>query len=386
MGERLSLTQNETERLVGIRELLHRFPELAFEEFKTSAVVQSVLSELGISYSVVAGTGIMAELGTVSGPIVALRADMDALPIVEASGLPFSSEIPGCMHACGHDIHTTWLLGAAMILKRVGVNGRIRLLFQPAEEVMKGAPAMIAAGALEGVSAIFGAHVDRNYRIGEVVVQAGAVAAASDRFKFTITGQSAHGARPHQGRDPIVAAGELIGMIQTISSRNVDPADPIVITIGTISGGTAGNVIAASVEMTGTIRSVRQETRAFIATRLEAISDGLGQAMGVSIRFDWIEGVPPIENLAPHIDWVAAAVTAQLGGDAIRKLPMTNMASEDFAIYLQKIPGAFMRIGVCEPGGKPIPAHAPEFYVSNDAIPVGAEVMAQMGITACAIL
>lgn len=379
----IGLTEDEFQSLVTIREAIHRQPELAFHEFNTSRLIQQFLEAQGVPYRVVADTGVIADIVSGQpGPIVALRGDMDALPIQEATGLPYESQVPGAMHACGHDVHTSWLLGAALLLKRHLNTGAVRLVFQPAEEIIQGAAAILESGALAGVQAIFGAHVDRNFPIGTVVVQPGPISAASDRFVVKVVGRSAHGARPHQGADPMLAAGHLITMVQAIASRFTDPADPVVVTIGTIAGGTASNVIASDVEMKGTVRSLRAKTRQNIEDRFRQIVAGVDTAFGVTTDIQWTRGVPSIENKSPYIDWVNDAVSAHVGTQNCVQLPTANMAAEDFAVYLQTLPGAFVRVGVCEPGGSAVAAHSPQFYVDNSAIRVGAEILVAIGIEA----
>lgn len=379
----LLLNNDDVHGLIAIRESIHRQPELAFHEFNTSQIVQNFLENQGIPFRVVEGTGVIADIESgMPGPLVALRGDMDALPIQEATGLPYESQVSGVMHACGHDIHTTWMLGAAILLKRELKVGTVRLVFQPAEEIIQGAAAVVASGALAGVQAIFGAHVDRNFPIGTVVVQPGSISAASDRFVLRVVGRSAHGARPHQGADPIVAAGHIIMMLQTIASRFTDPADPVVVTIGTISGGTAANVIAPFVEMKGTVRSLREKTRQDIEARFRQIISGADTSFGVATEVQWTRGVPSIENQSPYINWVETAVADQVGAAQCVRLSTANMAAEDFAVYLQTLPGAFIRIGVCEPGGRAVPAHSPEFYVDSTAIRGGAEILARIAIEA----
>ncbi len=253
-------------RLREIRRELHRWPELGFQEFRTAARIAEVLSSLGVPFrSGIARTGIVATLGN-GAPTIALRADMDALPIHEKTGLPFASQVPGVMHACGHDAHVASLLGAAMLLSEAEFSGSVRLIFQPAEETTdeehrSGAYRMIEAGALEGVDAIAAAHVVVDEPVGTLLVSEGPILAATDAFELTILGSAAHGAYPHKGIDAIVLAAQVVNAIQSIVARRIDPMEAGVITVGTIAGGRKANVIAYRVELTGTIRSFSPAVR-----------------------------------------------------------------------------------------------------------------------------
>ncbi|NBV42214.1 amidohydrolase [bacterium] len=373
-----SLTKSAQADVIALRETIHRFPELAFEEFRTAEAVERTLNQYNVEYRRVAGTGIVARVpGRRSGGPVAIRGDMDALPINQIAAYDgLKSEVPGKMHACGHDVHTAWALGAVLDLIQNPADVDVLAVFQPAEEVMKGARALLETGVLDPVKAIFGAHVDRNFELGQVVVQEGAVAAASDRFAIRVEGRFAHGARPHQGDDSIVAAAALVTAIQTIASRKIDPSEPVVVTVGTISGGSAANVIAGEATLTGTVRSTTVETQNRVIEALQTMCDGIGSAYGVKIDLVYTLGVPPVRNLSPCVDWVRDAVARRFGANAVKRLQSVNMASEDFAVYLERIPGAFVRVGVREKGGLAIPAHSPDFYVGNEAVPMGIAVLA----------
>ena len=373
----LDLSPSEWRQIVSIRETIHSHPELAFQEFNTSACIQSALAAAEIPFTIVAGTGIVATIDSGRpGPVVGIRGDMDALPIHEDVALPFRSQCDGVMHACGHDVHTAWTLAAGLMVKKRLARGKIKLIFQPAEEIVQGARALLESGELADLDFIFGGHVDRNFPIGTVVCQSGVLSAASDRFQVVISGQSAHAARPHQGVDTIVAASQWVTAIQSIVSRSIHPSDPVVITVGSIHGGVAANILAGSTELLGTMRTVDSRTRRRCMERIAAITAGIDEMFGTSSRIEWIPGVPAINNTEPIIEHATAAISADLGPEVIRPLGPLNLASEDFAVYLTQIPGAFFRVGACEPSAVPIPAHSPQFYVAHEAIPFGAKVLA----------
>ena len=376
-------------RLITLRRDLHQHPELAFEETRSASVLRDFLTEVGISDIMrVAGTGIVARVAgrNPDAPVVAIRGDIDALPIHEATGLPFASVNSGVMHACGHDVHATWTVGAAALLRAEPAAGDVLIVLQPAEETGKGARALLDAGALTGVHAIFGAHVDRRFTVGQVVAQAGPLAASADTFEIELTGRGAHAARPHEAADPIVGAAALITALQTIVSRRVNPASPAVLTIGVITAGTAPNVIPDRAMLRGTLRAADVETRATLRAELRTISKHIAAAHGLEARVDIDDGVPPVINSADAASWAIEAARNVLGQDSVVPLGTTNMAAEDFASYLETIRGCFLRIGARREGESFIPAHSPEFDVAEEAIAVGAEVLAESARVASAAL
>jgi hippurate hydrolase len=308
---------------------------------------------------------------------VAVRGDIDALPIKEQTGLEYSSITGGVMHACGHDVHASWTLGAGYLLSRAPAEGDVLLVFQPAEETGKGALAVLESGALDGVQAIFGAHVDRRYPVGSLVAQEGPLAASSDEFTIELKGRGAHGARPHEGSDPIVGAALLVSSLQSIVSRRVSPAVPAVVTVGMLEAGTAPNIIPDTAKLAGTTRAVDKDTRRLLIDAVQTMSKSIAEAMSLEARVTIREGTPPIVNPARPVAWARAAAANILGAEAILPLRETNLGAEDFAFYLEKIEGCFLRIGACEEGGRPIPAHSPHFYAAEESIFVGASVLAE---------
>lgn len=371
-----------------IRRHLHQHPELAFAEFATARFIAQQLKELAIPFREQVGrTGIVATLGSrmAGAPCVALRADMDALPITEQTGLSFASKIPGVMHACGHDGHVAMLLGAAALLKaqEAELPGRVALIFQPAEEGDGGAQGMIAEGALDGVGAIFAGHIDRNYALNEIVVQPGLISAFTDEFIIEIRGQGGHAAKPHETQDSILAAGQLVNSIQSIVSREVHPCYPAVITVGSIHGGNAANVIASHVVLQGTIRTTSPETRAVCIASLQRMVHAMEQLHRVQTSFTFVEGYPPVinDNGAARI---AAEVAAEIvGQDRVKGQPQPSLGGEDFSYFLQKIPGCLVRFGARHTELHDGPAHSPCFDFDERILPTGAHFLAQ---TACAAL
>ena len=367
-------------RLIELRRSIHREPELAFKEEGTAKRLEAALEDLGVTeHRRVAGTGIVARVkGTDrKAPTIAIRGDIDALPIVEETGLPFASTRPGVMHACGHDVHATWAVGAAALLAQNPAMGDTVILLQPAEEIGQGASAMMKAGALDGVAAIFGGHVDRRFEVGQVVADAGPLAASADSFEIEIVGQGAHAARPHEARDPIVAAAALITAIQTIVARKLNPATPGVVTVGQISAGNAPNVIPDRASLSGTIRAVDPASRKLMHDELKRLATSIGEAHGVQATVRLPEGTPPLVNPEREAGLARAAVANVLGDGALVPLGFLNLAGEDFSYYLERVPGCFLRIGAREKGGVPIPAHSPRFYPAEESIAVGAAVLAE---------
>lgn len=367
-------------RLISLRREIHEHPELAFHESETATRLVAALRDVGVEdVRVVAGTGVVARIPgrDRSGPVVALRGDIDALPIQEATGLPFASRVPGVMHACGHDVHATWAVAAAALLTTLPAVGDVIVVLQPAEETGKGALAILESGALDGVSAIFGGHVDRRFPVGQVVADEGPLAASADTFEIELVGAGAHGARPHEARDPIVALASIISALQTIVARRLNPATPGVVTIGTVSAGSAPNIIPERAHLSGTVRAVDPTSRDLMLGEVKRISETIASGLGVEARVTLDRGTPPIVNSPTATAWARSAASAVLGSQNVVPLGFLNLAAEDFAHYMERIPGCFLRIGACEPNGPVIPAHAPKFYAAEESIFVGAAVLAE---------
>lgn len=368
------------ERLTALRRELHANPELSNEEHETAQRLTAALIDCGVDdVHPVGATGVLARVPgrNRAAPVVAIRGDIDALPIHEATGLSFASTQPGIMHACGHDVHATWAVAAAALLARKPADGDVVILLQPAEEVGDGALQMIRGGALEGVAVIFGGHVDRRFALGQVVADVGPLAASADTFEIELVGRGAHAARPHEGADPVVGAGALVLALQTIVSRRINPATAAVVTIGTLHAGVAPNVIPDRATMSGTIRSIDASTRALIVAEVRRIAESTAAAYALDARVTIREGTPPVVNPAQPVAWARQAAGSLLGEQSLVPLGTTNMAAEDFAHYLEKIPGCFLRIGAREGGGLVIPAHSPRFYAAEESIFIGAAVLAE---------
>jgi amidohydrolase len=377
------------DRLVTIRRDLHRHPELAFHEERTASALERELARLGPrSLQRVAGTGVVARIAgrDPRAPLVAIRGDIDALPVQEATGLPFASETDGLMHACGHDVHAAWAVGAAALLTEHPAEGDVLIVLQPAEEIGEGARAVLASGVLDGVRAIFGAHVDRRFPVGQVVAQAGALAASADNFTIELHGKGAHAARPHESHDPIVCLAAIITGLQSIVSRRVHPASPAVVTVGMVSAGTAPNVIPASATLHGTLRATDVDTRRLLHEEVECVATRVAAAYRVEARMTFGMGVPPLVNDVGATEWAHAAAVAVLGAASVVPLGITNMAAEDFACYLERMPGCFLRIGARREGEPVIAAHSPQFDVAEECIPLGAAVLAESARRASAAL
>jgi len=384
-----SIAPDTAARLVALRRELHTNPELSFKEIQTSRRLEEALHDLGIDrVERVAETGLVARVRgrNPKAPVVAVRGDIDALPIHEATGLEYASRHAGVMHACGHDVHASWAVGAAALLVSAPAEGDVLVVLQPAEETGKGALAMLETGALDGVAAIFGGHVDRRFEVGQVVADEGPLAASADMFEIDVIGAGAHAARPHEARDPIVAAAAIVTALQTIVARRLNPATPGVVTIGTINAGTAPNVIPDRARLTGTVRAVEPVSREMMLSEVARVASQVAQSYGVEARVVLDKGTPPIVNPTRPTAWARRAATSVLGEQNIVPLGFLNMAGEDFAHYMERIPGCFLRIGAREPGGSVIPAHNPAFYPAEESLFVGAVVLAECARVASAAL
>ena len=369
-------------RLVTLRRELHRRPELAFNEVYTARSLEEALRELGIDdVRRVGETGLIGRVRgrNASAPVVAVRGDIDALPIQEATGLPFASVVPNVMHACGHDVHASWAVGAAALLAAEPADGDVLVVLQPAEEVGKGALAILESGALDGVAAIFGGHVDRRFDVGQVVADEGPLAASADTFEIELVGVGAHAARPHEARDPIVALAAIVTALQTIVARRLNPATPGVVSIGTVQAGSAPNVIPDRARLSGTVRAVEPQSRALMLAEVERVSREVASGYGVEAKVSVDRGTPPIVNPSGRgpTKWAREAASDIVGESNVVPLGFLNLAGEDFAHYMERIPGCFLRIGARETGGPVIPAHSPVFYPAEESLFVGATVLAE---------
>jgi amidohydrolase len=370
-------------RLVEIRRAIHRHPELGFRENRTAALVADTLHSLGIRVDTGVGrTGVVGHLGS-DGPIVALRADMDALPIQETNQTDYASEVPGVMHACGHDAHTACLLGAAMLLKGTRPKGQVRFLFQPSEEGMdeegkSGAKRMIEEGAFENVAAIFGLHVDSQYAAGTLACSSGYLAAAMDSLEITILGRAAHGAQAYLGVDAILLAAQVVSVLHTVVSRRIPALDSGVVSIGTIHGGTKENIVAEQVELRGTMRSFDPEVRQTLIREIDRAC-GLARAMGGDYRLRIREGYPALAN-DPALTSLARETACAIAGPEAVQDAKPDMGSEDFSFFTQRAPGCYIMLGVGVPGQPMRPAHHPSFDIDESALPLGAAILAGLAL------
>lgn len=367
--------------LVAWRRDFHRHPEVAFHEERTSRVIKEYLEGLGLPVKTMAGTGLRADLrGGGDGPTVALRADIDALPIQEQGDKDYISLNPGAAHCCGHDGHMAVVLGVAKVLEGMkdSLHGNVVFLFQPAEELPPGgAIGMVEEGALEGVDAIFGLHFWQPLPTGKVGAVKGPMMAAADNFRISVKGRPGHGSMPHQTVDPILTASQLVVNLQSIISRNLDPLKPGVVSFGTIQGGTVYNIIPEEVKLTGTVRSFEAEVQALARDRLQEITQKTCEAFGAQGEMEYEPGYPPVVNPPEMVDFALGVVARTLGDDRIVEIDPV-MGGEDFAYFLQKIPGAFLFFGMGD--GQSFPHHHPGFDMDEKALPQAALLLTALAL------
>ncbi len=367
--------------LVHLRRSIHQHPELGFKEVQTAQLVADTLASLGLKVDTGVGkTGVVGYLGQ-DGPTVAIRADMDALPIQEQNDVPYVSQIPGVMHACGHDAHTAIALGVAMLFSKMELPGRVRFLFQPSEERSdeegrSGAMRLIEEGAMAGVDAILALHVEPRLETGQVKVAGGIICAAADSFKGTIMGKGCHGAFPHLGADPIFMSAQVINAIQGIVARRLDPTKPAVVTVGSIRGGTTSNVIPSEVELRGTIRALDEGVRHQIWMELEKafeVSRGLGGNFQLQIE----QGYPVLAN-DPDTAQLIHKVAADLLGVNAVQIEEPEMGAEDFSVLVSEAPGVLFSLGVKHRGSEETrQLHSPHFDIDEEALPIGVAILAE---------
>ncbi len=374
--------------LVAMRRDLHEHPELAFEEVRTSSIVAQHLRSLGLDVQTgVAKTGVVATLqgeGEKQGRTLAIRADMDALPIHELNEINYRSQSDGKMHACGHDGHTSILLTVADILsrRRNELNGNVKFIFQPAEENVAGAKPMLEQGALHGADGVIGLHLISNYPIGRVGVRAGAVFASADRFTLTVHGKGGHAAMPDTAVDPIVIAAHIITALQTLISRETSPFSPAVITIGIVQAGTAFNIIPETAMLYGTMRSYSPEHREYLQRRIAELTSGIATAMGGSCDIEVRVGCPPCVNDATMTELVHKAAAAAVGEEHVDGgEEIMTTGSDDMAYFLQAVPGCYFIVGARnQEKGAEYPHHHPRFNVDEDALPIAVEVLTRSAL------
>ncbi|MEL6402977.1 MAG: M20 family metallopeptidase [Chloroflexota bacterium] len=381
MTDYLEKAKTAEDDMIQWRRKIHENPELGFEEFETAKLVAKSLTDMGMEAEIGVGrTGVVARIGNGEGPKIGIRADMDALPIHEAVDLPFASKVEGKMHACGHDAHTAILLGVAKMLHDMpDLSGEVRFLFQPSEEKwdadgISGATAMISDEALEDLDHVIALHVDSTKPVGEVHIGSGYMLAAVDTFYATIFGEGTHGASPHLGIDPVYIQSQVIGAIQSVRSRRTDPTSASVITVGSIHGGSAPNVIPDKVELTGTIRSFNEEIRSQLHSELErALS--VAKALGGDYSLEISRGYPSLYNDAGIVDLIKDVAKKNVGeAKTIDATP--KMGAEDFSYMTQKAPGAMFFLGA-KYDDKHRPHHSPIFAISEDAMKYGAAILAE---------
>ncbi|AGB03926.1 amidohydrolase [Aciduliprofundum sp. MAR08-339] len=355
------------DEIIALRRDFHMHPELGFEEFRTSGIVRDYLGDLGIETVSMAKTGVVGYLNNGGEVTVGIRADMDALPIQEENEVPYKSRVPGKMHACGHDAHTAMLLVTAKILSGMEFDGNVRFIFQPAEEGLNGAAKMVEEGAIEGVDRIIGMHVWVNLPSKSIGISPGPILAAVDRFKIKVLGKGGHGASPHETADPIVASAQIISSMQSVVSRNVDPVDTAVLTVGSIHGGSAFNVIPESVEMDGTVRTFKDGTQRLVERRIGEICTNVARAYGCEANLEYMH-----LNYATVNEERMAEIGRQVASFTQVLDQGINMGGEDFSEYARRIPGLFAYLGVRnEEKGITNPHHSPKFDIDESALPYG---------------
>jgi amidohydrolase len=372
------------EKLVALRRQIHRYPELGTREFKTAALVEKTLAAAGVSTRRIAGTGVVGIIAGrkkgVAGRVIALRADMDALPIQECTGKAYASRCAGIMHACGHDANTAMLLGAAMALagQREFFGGKVKLVFQPNEESSGGAKSMIKAGVLKkpDIDAIVGIHVSPWLATGTLGLKRGEMMAAVDRFTIEISGDGGHGAYPHLGKDAIVIAAQVVTALQAVVARENDPVDPAVITVGTINGGERFNILCGRVTMVGTVRTLNKNVRRAIRLKMERKVHGIARAFGAVGTIVWENLGVPLINDPQMLDLCRRSGESVLGKNRVRLLEKPSMGGEDFAEYLQRVPGCFMYVGCGR--GNVYPWHHEKFDIDENVLSVGANLLADI--------
>lgn len=371
--------------LVDLRRDIHAHPELAWQEQRTTTVVADRLTAAGVKVQLLPESGLLADIGNGDGPVVALRADLDALAVPERSGQPWASTVPGIAHACGHDVHTAALVGAGVALadlhRTSPLPGRVRLMFQPAEEIMPGgALELIAGGVLDGVDRVFGLHCDPSVDVGEVGMREGPMTGAADALSVRLTGRGGHTSRPHLTEDLTYALGKLVTDLPGVLSRRLDPRAGASVVWGMIRAGASKNVIPAAGEAAGTVRMLDAVAWNDAEDLVRQIIDQIVTPYGVEAEVEYVRGVPPVVNDAESTRLLRDTVVAALGPDRAVQTQQ-SLGGEDFAWYLEGVPGAFGRLGTRTPGGHTYDLHQGDLEIDERAIGVGATVLAGVAVS-----
>ncbi|HYE96637.1 MAG TPA: amidohydrolase [Rubricoccaceae bacterium] len=372
------------ETLVALRRHLHAHPEVGFEEHETSRFLRRWFVEQGFDVTgPYAGTGFTVEIaGALPGPTVGYRADMDALPIQDAKEVPYASKCAGVAHLCGHDAHMAVACGVALLVHeaRGRMAGSVRLLFQPCEEKSpSGAPRMIAEGATEGLEAIYAIHVDPTLAVGRFGLRVGALTAACAPWRMRVTsGQAGHSARPHETVDTIWVATQILNHLYQLAGRVTDARKPAVLTVTRFHGGEAFNVIPGTVEFGGSLRGTDREGFAFLREKMRRVAGALGALYGADVDVDFLDDLPAVMNTAAEVETIRQAVLARFGPEAVKDLPIPSMGGEDFAWYLEKLPGALVRVGSATGPETRYPLHHARFDIDEAALPLAAHLMAEV--------
>ena len=380
--------------VIAWRRHFHRHPELSFRETGTARTVAAELSRLGLTVRTgVGGTGRTGGTGVVGllrggrpGRCVALRADMDCLPIEELNRTPYRSGVKGMMHACGHDAHMAMLLGAASLLaaRKGELAGSVKFLFQPGEETPPGgALSMIRDGALKSpaVDAAFAIHVDSSLPSGSVGLRRGPMMAASDNFRIEVTGRGGHAARPHSCLDPVVCGAAIVGALQTVVSRTMDPAQPAVVTVGTFQAGTKHNIIPQTALLEGTARTIDARSHRLMPGWIRRIAANVARAHGQTANVEYERGYPVLVNDPAMVDFAAGVAARMFGSESVAMIDQPLMGGEDFAYFLQGAPGCLIRLGTCSGPATAFPWHHPRFDIDESALPKGARLLAELAFS-----
>ncbi|MEV0146712.1 MULTISPECIES: M20 family metallopeptidase [unclassified Nonomuraea] len=385
-GELDAFLAEHEQDLVGFRRDLHRHPELAFAEYRTTQRIADRLSAAGLVPSVLPrGTGLICDVGSGDGPTVALRADIDALGLQDEKDVPYRSTVPGACHACGHDVHTTILLGTSLFLAQQAaaglLPGRVRLIFQPAEELPGGALEVMAHGGITGVDRIFGLHCDPRLDVGHVGLKPGPITSACDRLVVRVSGPGGHTARPHLTADLVFALAKVLTELPAALSRRVDPRSSLSLVWGRVEAGSAANAIPDDGVAEGTVRCLDENAWHAAPDLIKSLLDSVAGAYGIEAQMEYVRGVPPVVNDEMSVEMLAEAAQRALGPHSVAPTQQ-SLGGEDFAWYLESVPGAFARLGTRSVGGETYDIHQGTFDVDESAIGMGVRLMAATALTA----